>query len=367
MSRLLSTTLAALALLFVSAPLQAEAQAQTVSDLPIFFFHGVTSSSQAGYFLQQNLSTPTRPFVALNFCEKECSVRDLPTQVTMAIEQLKTITSNDKRFDGGYIFIGHSQGGVLARAVIEQWNEHKVHTFISLAGAQNGIFYGPQPNDLMPTLFLTKILGPQMLSKEVFNFANYTEADIATGKMAIDYMKMLNARPELQTRVSIANLPRAPVRMPWLTVNKFLPSVNNLKTNGPSENYRHRCNFLRLQTAHFFASPADEVLSPWQTAIFGMYNEVKDIATLERDFKKLRVIDMKETFEYRADTFGLRSLDRRGGLFVRTVADVSHSCWIADTTPHGRAPCKFQPVFEQHVYPIVMANTPVKAIAPACK
>ncbi|KAJ0410801.1 hypothetical protein ATCC90586_010124 [Pythium insidiosum] len=363
MSRLLASTLAALALLFVSSTqVQAQQQppqTQSVSSLPIIFFHGVTSSAQAGYFLQQNLSTPTRPFVALNFCEKECSVRDLPTQVSMAIEQLKTITSNDKRFDGGYIFIGHSQGGVLARAVIEQWNEHKVHTLISLAGAQNGIFYGPQPTDVMPTLFLTKILGPQMLSKDVFDFSNYTNADIASGKMAVDYMKMLNARPELQSRVSIANLPRAPVRMPWLTTNKFLPVINNLVSDSPKDTIRRRCNFLRLQAAHFFASPADEVLSPWQTAIFGMYNE--------RDFAKLRVIDMKDTYEYRADTFGLRTLDRRGGLSVRTVQGVSHSCWVADSNAFGQGVCKFQPVFEQHVCPIVMANTPVKAIPAVCK
>ncbi|GLE02535.1 hypothetical protein PINS_up011373 [Pythium insidiosum] len=362
MSRVLSSTLAAIALLFVSASLEQVAaqypQAQTAGDLPIFFFHGVTSSAQAGYFLQQNLSTPTRPFVALNFCEKECSVRDLPTQVTMAIEQLKTITSNDKRFDGGYIFIGHSQGGVLARAVIEQWNEHKVHTFISLAGAQNGIFYGPQPNDRVPTQVFLKALGPKMIPKELLDFGSYSAEQVASGKMQIDFLKMLNNRTELQSRLSVANLPRSPVVMPWASTNKFLPVVNNISPDvGMAEKARRKRNFLKLQAAHFFASPADETLSPWQTAIFGMYNEVKDMATLERDFAKLRVVDMKQTLEYRADTFGLRSLDRRGGLFLHTVEGVSHSCWVANSTPFGGSQeCQFQPVFEAHLYPILSAN-----------
>ncbi|KAJ0410802.1 hypothetical protein ATCC90586_010125 [Pythium insidiosum] len=281
MSRLLATTLAALALLFVSSTqVQAQQQppqTQSVSSLPIIFFHG--------------------------------------------------------------------------------WNEHKVHTLISLAGAQNGIFYGPQPTDRVPTQVFLKALGPKMIPKELLDFESYSPEQVASGKMQIDFLKMLNNRTELQSRLSVANLPRSPVLRPWLSTNKFLPVINNVAPDSMADKQRRKRNFLKLQAAYFFASPADETLSPWQTAILGAYNEVKDMPTLERDFARLRVVGVKETREYRDDTYGLRSLDRRGGLFLHTVEGVSHSCWIADSTPFGGSQeCKFQPVFEEHLYPILSAD-----------
>ncbi|KAE9089098.1 hypothetical protein PF010_g19132 [Phytophthora fragariae] len=139
-------------LLAVVANLNANAPA-TDSDvyqkkhLPVFFFHGLTGNSTEGFNYQANLTAEGRVFVPLAFCERECSLTALNIQVPMVIAVVREVVATDERFANGYIFIGHSQGVMMARAVIEQMDDHNVHTFVSLAGGVNGIFYGPQEAD----------------------------------------------------------------------------------------------------------------------------------------------------------------------------------------------------------------------------
>jgi palmitoyl-protein thioesterase len=344
----------------------ASAAASAAHTLPIIFFHGVTSNAKAGTNLRMNLETPTRPFVALNFCEDTCSVRDLPTQVNLAIAQIRSTVANDSRFDDGYVVIAHSQGGILARAVLEEMDDHKAHTFISLAGAQNGNFYGPQPTDAVPTQVFLQRLGPKVLPKELFNFANYTAEQVANGALQIDFLKLVNAQPELQQKLSMANLLRSPVQTDWERVNKFMPTVNNMGPEVDEDDAaRRKENFLRLEAAHFFASPADDVISPWQTSILGKYKDVSSMEQLAKKFTTLTVVPMTKTHEYSADTYGLKTLDKRGGLFLHTVDGVGHSCWVADSTPTGATQvCKFQPIFDEHLAPLIGATKAAASDSP---
>ncbi|KAF1314996.1 hypothetical protein FI667_g16303, partial [Globisporangium splendens] len=53
-------------------------------------------------------------------------------------------------------------------------------------------------------------------------------------------------------------------------------------------------------------------------------------------------------------TDGLKTLAARGGIFLHEAPNVGHSCWVRDyTTFDGKFDCKFQPVYDQHVYPVV--------------
>jgi len=56
----------------------------------------------------------------------------------------EVISSNAEVFEDGYIFIGHSQGGSVAKFVIEEMDGHKFKSFVSLSGSANGRFYGPR-------------------------------------------------------------------------------------------------------------------------------------------------------------------------------------------------------------------------------
>ncbi|EGZ27454.1 hypothetical protein PHYSODRAFT_321259 [Phytophthora sojae] len=317
------------------------------SELPVFFFHGVTGNATNGRNIKANLTAEGRVFVGLNFCEAECSTQSVTAQIPMAIAQIRSIVQKDSRFDNGYHFVGHSQGGGLARAVVENMNDHKVHSLVSLAGVQNGMFYGPQPEDLVPLQVMINVLGPSLLTKDIMDFSSYSKADWR-GKLQRD-LSALGADQTLQAKYSLMNMARPPVKNYFVEKNQYLPSLNNINQCAWYDvgchytKFRHKRNFLRLQAAYFFASPHDGVVGPWQHSLLGHYSEVDSLEEIETTFEELAVVDMESTVEYQQDTYGLRI----------TVPGVSHNCWLADGMRFD-APnklCEWQPIWDEFVYP----------------
>lgn len=70
---------------------------------------------------------------------------------------------------------------------------------------------------------------------------------------------------------------------------------------------------------HLFASPHDGVVVPWQSELFGFFNE-----------------SMTQTPLYRGDLFGLRTLDEAGRVHLHTVAGVEHGQWLTNMTNFAR-------------------------------
>lgn len=56
----------------------------------------------------------------------------------------KAVAANETLYRDGYHLIGHSQGGLLTRCLLEVWPRHRVRNYISLSGVQNGE-YGSVP------------------------------------------------------------------------------------------------------------------------------------------------------------------------------------------------------------------------------
>ncbi len=50
------------------------------------------------------------------------------------------IAANASSFANGYHFLGHSQGGLMLRSVIQSMDDHNVNTFVSMAGVQLGMY-----------------------------------------------------------------------------------------------------------------------------------------------------------------------------------------------------------------------------------
>ncbi|KAI9990412.1 hypothetical protein PInf_021383 [Phytophthora infestans] len=316
------------------------------------FGDGVCGDDEGGSIL----TAEGRVFVGLTYCENECSVQSVTAQIPMAIEQIRNIVKNDSRFSDGYHFVGHSQGGGIARAVVENMDDHKVHSLVSLAGMQNGMFYGPQAEDVVPLFIMVNVLGPQLLTPDIFDFSSYTAADWR-GKFQHD-LAQLDANQTLQAKYSLMNMNREPADNYFIANNKYLPYLNNLNHCDDDDfrckfdKIRRKSNFLRLKSAHFVASPNDGVAAPWQHSLLQQYTAVDSIDEIATKFEESTVMDMEDTVEYKSDTYGLRTLDERGDLHRTVVANISHNCWIVDGVRlDANVECYWEPVWNQYIYP----------------
>jgi palmitoyl-protein thioesterase len=326
--------------------------ASASSNLPVIFFHGVFSTYKAGDNFVANLTAANRTVVSLSFCDGSCSTEAILTQIPKAVATVREVVANDSVFDDGYIFIAHSQGGPIARAVIEEMDDHKVKRFISLAGLQNGQFIGPDKVEV--SIANNNVFFNMLVPQTLFNYSKYAPEDYY-GKMQKDFVLYSVENPDAQYTVSQFNVNRWPQFGSFSTANFFLPVYNNVNRcllgNDQCiyDQQRRKANFLKLEQAHFFASPADDVIMPWQSCIFGRYSEVDTIEEIETKYMNMTVVNMNETLEYTADTFGLQTLEKRGGLFLHPIENVSHSCWAADEDD-----CVWADVYDQHIYPTLV-------------
>lgn len=330
--------------------------------LPVIFFHGLGGNPTRGDALAKALEAQGRALVALSFCPDERSALSLHKQVPLAIAQVREVVATDDRFKNGYVFVGHSQGGLLARAVVEEMDDHRVHTLISLAGVQNGFFYGPQPLDEAPMRVLLEGFGAFVLPTEVFDFGKFQDdKNSLRGALQLEFAKLSAERHDLHHEFSFVNLARSPAFDEWTRTSSFLAAVNNVNhvdegdVQAVEDQQRRKRNFLKLQAAHFFASPGDGEVAPWQTSHFGRYSHVDSQDHVLSKFEELQVVDMRETEEFVNDTFGLRTLSERGALFLHEVPDIPHCGWVRDE-PFADEPtriCAFQDVFDQHLVAVL--------------
>jgi palmitoyl-protein thioesterase len=332
------------------------AENSTSTQLPVFFFHGFRNGHARAANYVANLTAEGRVVVPLTFCENECSYEAIKSQVPMAIAQLEEIVTGNSTFDDGYVFIGHSQGGQISRSVIEAWDDHKVRKYISLAGVQNGVFFGPQ--DVEATYEMSAFNADAFPATTGFDYTAYSLNE-TYGQMQYDLMKFHLLNPKWQYQYSQSNLLRSPHFESWAAANPHLPIVNNVNPCAVNDTLcedakaQRKANFLKLEEAHFFGSPADERVTPWQATVLGQTSEVETLDEILTEFANLTILNMTETREYVNDTYGLKTLDERGGLFIHEVSNVGHSCWVADQTMPDGSNCSFAEVYDQHVYSVL--------------
>jgi palmitoyl-protein thioesterase len=299
----------------------------------------------AGDMMAAKLKEEGRHCVALSFATGPESTRSLHDQVPLAIAQIRSIVKDDARFDDGYIFVGFSLGGLIARAVIEEMDDHKVRSFVSLAAAANGTFYGAKPEDQRALVGFMNYVAPAFFAGTGFDLTKYGPADY-TGKYQYDHEAFVRSHPEFQNKFAQFNISRSPVASDLLAYNTFLPKINNLtpaSTDAEKQDQqRRRANFLKLEHAHYVASPDDGALAPWQTSVLGQYSELASVEDILTKFASMTVLEMEETAEYQQDTYGLKTLNARGGLFRHIVPGVAHADWIFNGE-----------VYDKHVYPLL--------------
>jgi len=256
---------------------------------PIVCLHGFTCSYTIfdDFIKELKAYSPGHDVFALNVDNAFQSWKKMQTLVDDTAAVLdKVIAENKELFKDGFIFYAHSQGGLVARALLQQ-RRYNVTKFISAAGIQNG-FYG---------------------DCETFIIGNKT-CEAVTKWMYSDKM---------QDNFSVAGYWRSPDRDEFLQGNKFLTILNNEEgvTTTPEYQKMQKDNFLSIGQMYFFGSQDDEMAKPWFTSLFETYRP--DGTT---------VIPRDDQYIYQHDTFGLYTATQQGRAHFTQVDGVKHEGWV---------------------------------------
>jgi len=250
--------------------------------IPVIFMHGLSGNEEYGSLIGSLIARKHhgQPFYSLAVDCGDASFKSLFQQVKdvqQAIQHL--IDCNRSQFSNGFHLIGHSQGGILTRAVIEASDNFTIRNYISIAGVQAGL-YG--------------------------DCAEFGSSDC---DKLTDYLYT----PEVQSSISVAQFWRSPDPDRYMKGNTFLTAINNQLNPDP----RRKQNILRLKHMYLFGSQDDGVIVPWQSTQMGFFDSDGE-----------SIIPMEKQEYYTQDTFGLRTLNEDGRLTLTTVPGVSHVDWI---------------------------------------
>jgi len=258
-----------------------------VNMTPIVFMHGLFSSYKDAYGLMEVLieDHPGQPIYFLDINNNLDSFKSLKIQIPEIQELIRyMIKEHPNEFKDGFHFIGHSQGGLISRSVIEESTDFIIKNYISLAGVQNGE-YGN--------------------CEEIIPFIDCSQASY------ILYSKIF------RDSLSVAQFWRDVNYSYYLEWNQFLPYINNeIETN---ETLKRKKNFMGIENVYLFASRDDELIAPWQSSHFGFYDE---------DNKT--ILPMEEQVIYKKDLFGLKTLKEQKRLHLIEIPGVKHGHWIRD-------------------------------------
>ncbi|XP_076634678.1 palmitoyl-protein thioesterase 2 isoform X1 [Colletes latitarsis] len=198
------------------------------------------------------------------------------------VEEIGTdVISIGAVFPEGINLVGYSQGGLLARAILQRFPNHNVKNFISLSSPQAGQ-YG--------TRFL-HLFFPNLTCESAYE---------------LFYSK-------IGQHTSVGNYWNDPHHQKlYYKYSKFLPLVNN-EENSTTEVFKE--GLTKLKQMVLIGGPEDGVITPWQSSHFGYYDANET------------VIDMHDRPIYMDDLIGLKTLDKTGRLTLITVPNIPHIQW----------------------------------------
>ncbi|XP_017890290.1 lysosomal thioesterase PPT2 homolog [Ceratina calcarata] len=192
------------------------------------------------------------------------------------------ILSIGAAFPEGINLVGYSQGGLLARVILQAFPDHNVRNFISLSSPQAGQ-YG--------TRFL-HLFFPDLVCATAYE---------------LFYSK-------IGQRTSVGNYWNDPHHQElYQEYSNFLPYVNNEKNTTKIQLSKR--GLTKLKHMVLIGGPEDGVITPWQSSHFGYFNADET------------VIDMRDRNIYKDDLIGLKTLNENGRLTLITVPDVPHYEW----------------------------------------
>nr|ABM55661.1 putative palmitoyl-protein thioesterase [Maconellicoccus hirsutus] len=257
---------------------------------PVFLIPGLNAKNDSMRVVIRliNQFHPGTEILTSNFFLKFDSTKPLLYQVSTVGKELLKFSEKHPQ---GIHLIGYSQGGLVARGIIEQFPNHGVHKLISLSAPQAGQYGTGLLRKYFPGIDVPKEIVYKVLYKSL-----------------------------AQNLLSVANYWKDPYHQEeYYDYVKYLTKLNNEVQHGGSENFKK--GFINLKQVVLFGGPDDEVIEPWQTSQFAFYyNNSAEIQPL------------KEQRYYTEDLFGLRTLDERGDLKLVTAPGLKHREWTKNET-----------------------------------
>lgn len=283
------------------------------ASLPVVLIHGILSSAKKIQHVADWITNQTGAQV-YNIEIDDSPRSSATTYMALQRDLLCLAIYNITALRGGFNMIGISQGGLLARGYVEHCNGYKVNNLITWVSPHGGIFIPALP---MPTV--------------------YTQDE--------------------QYSSSVSNYWRDPFRYTtYLKNSSYLAKLNN-ENQSPSrkidaDNYKK--NMMKLANFVMIWSARDDVLKPAESGKFSMYEPVflpnthpDKLAVLKGQylgsaFSLLKLQRLQDTYMYKADLLGLKTLDRTNRLHIyETDCDhadhVSPECleaWAHYTLPY---------------------------------
>ncbi|XP_022820486.1 lysosomal thioesterase PPT2 homolog isoform X1 [Spodoptera litura] len=248
---------------------------------PVVLIHGVMTGSASMELIKLRIEEQHPGTIVYNVNRFE-SWSSLETMWHQVLEIGMDIANISSRHPDGINLIGYSQGGLIARGIVETFPNVSVSTFISLSSPQAGQ-YGAG--------FLHLVF-PGLVKDTVY--------------------ELFYSRVGQHT--SVGNYWNDPYHQSlYESYSVYLPYINNHLPSAKSADFKK--NLLRLKRLVLIGGPDDNVITPWQSSQFGYYNANETI------------IEMKAQDIYVEDKIGLRTLDETGRLHVVTVPGVNHFNW----------------------------------------
>lgn len=257
---------------------QISTQTEPKSGLPIIMFHGMGSSCEKESKATL-LKTLKDPNLNLNKNSIHCinygpGIQSILTSMThQSKKACELVTKNSKKWNlekRGYILLGRSQGGLIARSVLMQCDIGKhALKLITMGTPNNGVSRIPYTAYKNIPYYLNLLI-----ESTVYN--NIVQSILGPA----GYFKTLKHYSD------------------YLKYSKFLPIINNEKE--VNEDYRKR--MLQLDEVVFVRYVDDDVVKPSVSEEFGYWGDPE-----QKSF-----ILMKETDGYKKDLIGLKSLDSAG-------------------------------------------------------
>ncbi|XP_068106387.1 lysosomal thioesterase PPT2 isoform X2 [Hyperolius riggenbachi] len=260
----------------------------TLGYKPVILVHGLFDSSANFVHLVEyiNNTHPGTNISVIDLFDHKASLQPLWKQVMGFSEAIYPIMQNAGS-DGVHLLC-YSQGGLICRGLLETIPDHNVDTFISLSSPLMGQ-YGD--TDYLRYLF------PTYMKANLYRFC-YTQ---------------------IGQTWSICNFWNDPHHHDmYINSSDFLAPLNSERPEPNTTDWKK--NFLRLRKMVLIGGPNDGVITPWESSHFGFYDENET------------VVEMQEQQVYQEDTFGLRTLDKRGAITVYSVPDVMHTMWHSNET-----------------------------------